>query len=65
MAKKPSDIKAFSFLDLDPRAVADQLRRAGWSGHEVKVQTVAVSQWARAVVDQYCAAEESQRDGEP
>ena len=62
---KPNDIKAFSFLDLDPRAVADQLRRAGWTLDQVHVMTDLTRDWARAVVDQYCAAEESQMDGEP
>ena len=64
MAKKASDIKAFSFLDLDPRAVADQLRRAGWTRDQVLDNDSAVSSWSSAILYAFCAAEEAGRDGE-
>lgn len=61
---KPTDIKAFTFLDRDPRQVADELLRAGWDRMDVVAQSGRVMAWARAFRDAFCAAEESQHEGE-
>jgi|GEM_PF-5008276 len=59
MPTKPTDIKAFSFLDRDPQAVASQLLRAGWDRMDVVAQSGRVMAWARAFRDAFCAAEEA------
>jgi len=64
MTQKQSDIKAFTFLDRDPQAVASQLLRAGWPKAQVINRAAAVRAWASAIVDAFCAAEESQKGEE-
>lgn len=65
MAKQPPDnIKAFSFLDLDPQAVASQLFRAGWSRRRVDILRETITDWAKSVHDAFCAAEEANRGDE-
>jgi len=64
VSKPTTDIKAFTFLDRDPQAVASQLLRAGWPRAQVVNRAAAVRAWASAIVDAFCAAEESQKGEE-
>ena len=59
---KPNDIKAFSFLDRDPRQVADQLLRAGWTREMVVNVSIDIGAWKIAIVDAFCAAEEAGKE---
>ena len=64
MMPKPTDIKAFAFLDRDPQAGAAQLLRAGWTRADVGVSWWRVREWEVGVYNAFCAAEESQGEGE-
>ena len=64
MAKQPPEIKPFAFLEKDAQAVADLLRRAGWTRAMVFSRCQAVRAWASAIANAFMAAEEANRGDE-
>lgn len=58
------EVKAFSFLDRDPRQVADEMRRVGWTWKQLTDLTAQAREWTIGIENAFCAAEEANRGDE-